>query len=186
MVSAQRNVKMAVTKIHVIRSRLDDRVSYVTNEKKTSLDGMIEYAVNGEKTEQRLYETALNCDSPGTAYHEMSNTKEYWRKTGSDLGYHIIQSFAVGETTPDEAHEIGVELARRLFGNRFEAVIGTHLNTDNLHNHIIINSVSYFDGSKFRSTKAELYRIREVSDQLCREHSLSVILQPARTRQAIR
>lgn len=166
---------MAYTKILFIRARLDDRVSYVTNEKKTALDGKIEYAVNGEKTEQRLYEAAVNCDSPETAYREMMATKERWGKTGGVLGYHIIQSFAEGETTPDEAHEIGIELARRFFGDRFEAVIGTHLNTDNLHNHIVINSVSFRDGGKYQSTMANLYRIQEVSDTLCREHSLSVI-----------
>ena len=66
----------------------------------------------------------------------------------------------------------------RLFGDRFEAVIGTHLNTDNLHNHIVINSVSFKDGGKYQSTKANMYRIREVSDNLCRGHSLSVILSP--------
>jgi len=169
---------MAVTKILFIRARLDDRVSYVTNEKKTALDGTIEYAVNEDKTEQRLYEAALNCASPETAYREMMATKDRWSKTGGVLGYHIIQSFATGETTPDEAHEIGVELARRLFGDRFEAVIGTHLNTDNLHTHIVINSVSFKDGRKYQSTKANLYRIREISDTLCREHSLSVILSP--------
>lgn len=169
---------MAVTKVLFIRSRLDDRVSYVTNEKKTALDGKIEYAINENKTEQRLYEAAVNCASPETAYQEMMSTKERWGKTGGVLGYHIIQSFAVGETTPDEAHEIGVELTRRFFGDRFEAVIGTHLNTDNLHNHIVINSVSFKDGGKYQSTKANLYRIREISDVLCREHNLSVILSP--------
>lgn len=169
---------MAITKILFIRSRLDDRVSYVANEKKTTLDGMIEYAVNDDKTEQRLYEAALNCASPETAFREMMATKERWGKTGGVLGYHIIQSFEGGETTPDEAHEIGKELARRLFGDRFEAVIGTHLNTDNLHNHIVINSVSFKDGGKYQSTRANLYRIRETSDALCREHSLSVILSP--------
>ena len=169
---------MAITKILFIRTRLDDRVSYVTNEKKTSLDGMIEYAVNENKTEQRLFEAAINCASPETAYREMTATKERWGKTCGVLGYHIIQSFVAGETTPDEAHEIGVELACRLFGDRFEAVIGTHLNTDNLHNHIVINSVSFKDGCKYQSTKANLYRIRDVSDALCREHSLSVILSP--------
>jgi hypothetical protein len=169
---------MAITKILFIRSRLDDRVSYVINEKKTTLDGMIEYAVNEDKTEQRLYEGAVNCASPETAYQEMTATKRRWGKTDGVLGYHIIQSFAAGETTPNKAHEIGIEFARRLFGDRFEAVIGTHLNTDNLHNHIVINSVSFKDGGKYQSTKANMYRIREVSDALCREHSLSVILSP--------
>ena len=105
-----------------------------------------------------------------------SATKERWGKTSGVLGYHIIQSFAAGETTPDKAHKIGIELAHRLFGDRFEAVIGTHLNTDNLHNHIVFNSVAFKDGGKYQSTKANMYRIREISDELCREHSLSVIL----------
>ncbi len=101
----------------------------------------------------------------------MTATKERWGKTGGVLGYHIIQSFATGETTPDGAHEIGIDLARRLFGARFEAVIGTHLNTDNLHTHIVINSVSFRDGGKYRSTKANMYHIREMSDALCRVES---------------
>ena len=82
--------------------------------KKTLLDGTIEYAVNHNKTEQRLYESVINCSSADNAYTEMMSTKSRWNKINGRQGYHIIQSFAPGETTPDEAHKIGIELVRRL------------------------------------------------------------------------
>lgn len=169
---------MAITKIKAINSRLDNHISYVANEKKTLLNGTIEYVVNHDKTEQRLYESVINCSSADNAYTEMISTKSQWNKISGRQGYHIIQSFAPGETTPDEAHKIGIELVRRLFGGKYEAVIGTHLNTDNLHNHIIINSVSCLDGVKCHFGKDAVNRIREVSDRLCREHDLSVIVNP--------
>lgn len=167
---------MAYTKVFAIRSRLDRSVSYAANEKKTGLNGMIEYVVNRSKTEQRLFETAINCQSPQTAYREMCVTKERWRKTGGVLGYHFIQSFSHGEVTPEQAHAIGVAFANKLFGDRFEVVIGTHLDKRHLHNHVVINSVSCTDGRKYHSSPESYYNnVRGVSDALCRENSLSVI-----------
>ena len=124
---------MAITKIFAVRSRLDDSIKYATNAEKTSaevLEGKIEYALNREKTEKQIYETALNCFSAATAYSEMQRTKEKWHKTGGVLGYHFIQSFKPKEATPETVHEIGVEFARRCFGERFEVVIGTHLRSE--------------------------------------------------------
>lgn len=92
------------------------------------------------------------------------------------MGYHFIQSFAPGEVTPEQAHALGVELARRLFGDRFEAVIGTHLDKGHLHSHIVMNSVSCMDGRKYHSSPERYYNeVRRISDDLCRENSLSVI-----------
>lgn len=168
---------MAYTKVFAIKKRLDKSVAYAANEKKTGLAGIIEYAVNRSKTEKRLFESALNCQSPQTAYEEMMETKRRWNKAGGVLGYHFIQSFAPGEVTPEQAHAIGAEFARRLFADRFEVVIGTHLDKSHLHNHIVVNSVSFTDGKKYHSSPESYYNVvRGTSDALCRENALSVII----------
>lgn len=167
---------MAYTKVFAIRKRLDKSVAYAANEEKTGLDGMIEYAVNRSKTERRLFESALNCQSPQTAFGEMMETKRRWNKPGGVLGYHFIQSFKPGEVTPAQAHAIGAEFARQLFGDRFEVVIGTHLDQAHLHNHIVVNSVSFADGLKYHSSPENYYnQVRGTSDALCRAHELSII-----------
>lgn len=167
---------MAITKIIAIRDRLDKRVAYVANAEKTALNCGVRYAVNPEKTEQSFFTAALNCSSPEHAFSEMAETKKRWRKTGDVLGYHFIQSFAPGEVTPEQAHEIGMEFARRMFGDRYEVVIGTHLDKAHLHNHIVINSVSFVDGQKYHSSPESYYNeVRGTSDELCRENDLSVI-----------
>lgn len=171
---------MAITKIYTIKNRLDKRVRYALNEKKTGLDGMIDYAVNPNKTEQRLFESALNCQR-SSAYQDMMRTKVRFDKTGGIQGFHFIQSFAPGEVTPEQAHALGMEFTRRLFGDRFEAVIGTHLDKEHLHNHIIVNSVSFVDGKKYRSNITSYYKeVRAVSDAICQEHGLSVVNKPER------
>lgn len=168
---------MAYTKVFAVRKRLDKSVAYAANEKKTGLAGIIEYAVNRSKTEKRLFESALNCQSPQTAYAEMVETKARWNKLGGVLAYHFIQSFKPGEATPEQAHAIGVEFARQLFGERFEVVIGTHLDKAHLHNHVVVNSVSFIDGLKYHSSPESYYNgVRGTSDALCRENELSVIV----------
>ncbi len=175
---------MAVTKIFAIRSQLQKSVQYAANEMKTTLDGAIEYAVNPEKTEKRLFESVLNCKSVESAYEDMQATKRRFGKTDGVLGYHFIQSFKPGEVPPEQAHQIGVEFAGRLFGDRFEAVIGTHLDKEHPHNHIIINSVSFKDGKKFRCNMQTYFKeVQRVSDELCREHGLSVITPKGRGKQ---
>lgn len=170
---------MAITKIFAIRVRLDDRLAYVVNEEKTDLNRMINYAVDEDKTVRRLFQAAINCASTETAYREMLATKRRWNKEGGVLGYHFIQSFLPGEVTPEEAHRIGIEFAQRCFGDRFEAVIGTHLDRAHLHNHIIVNSVSCLDGKKYHSSPESYYKnIRVESDKLCAENRLSVIEHP--------
>lgn len=167
---------MAITKIIAIRNRLDKRVAYVTNAEKTALDCGVRYIVNPEKTEQSFFTAVLNCSSPETAYREMVETKRRWRKMDGVQGYHFIQSFVPGEVTPEQAYEIGVEFAARLFGEKYEVVLGTHLDKAHLHNHIIVNSVSFLDGSKYHSSPASYYQdVRGTSDSLCREHDLSII-----------
>ena len=167
---------MAITKVFAIRSRFEKTVQYAANEEKTSLSGMIEYAVNPDKTEKRLFESCLNCVSVKNAARDMERTKRRYNKTGGIQGYHIIQSFQPGELTPEQTHAIGVEFARRLFGERFEIVVGTHLDKHHLHNHIAVNSVSFLDGRKLRcNMKTYFHEIQKVSDDLCREYGLSII-----------
>lgn len=167
---------MAVTKIIAIRDRLDKRVNYVVNSEKTSLDAGVAYITNPEKTEQSFFTATVKCLTIGTAYAEMMDTKRYWNKMGGVLGFHIIQSFAPGEVTPEQAHEIGLEFCKRLFKGRFQVVIGTHLDKKHLHNHIIVNSVSYMDGKKYHSNAESYFQeIQKISDDLCRENGLSII-----------
>ena len=127
---------MAYTKVFAIRARLDDRVKYAVNGEKTELDERIVYTADPEKTDTVRFVTTLNCRPAETAFAAMQKTKKKYKKMGGVLGYHFIQSFAPGEVTPEQAHEIGCEFARRLFGNDFEVVIGTHLDKAHPHNHI--------------------------------------------------
>ena len=121
---------MAYTSIIPVR-RLDSTVNYVMNKEKTtavSLEDAIGYAANHNKTEQSCYEAAFACTLE-SAFTDMRHTKERWHKTGGVQGYHLVQSFAAGEVTPELAHRIAQELADRVLGRRYEYVIGTHLNT---------------------------------------------------------
>lgn len=175
---------MGYTKIFAIRQRLDKTVAYAANEEKTRLDRLVDYAANPDKTEMRLYESCINCQSVGSAYKEMMFTKEKWEKKDGVQGYHIIQSFKPGEVTPEQAHAIGMEFAQKLFGDRYEAVVATHLNKRHYHNHIVINSVSFVDGKKYHSNQKSYFQmLRAESDRLCREHGLSVIKPQAKGKQ---
>ena len=167
---------MAITKVIAIRSRLDSRVNYVTNSKKTTLAAGLTYITNPEKTEQSFFVTAINCGSPETAYREMQQVKQRFHNTGGVLGYHFIQSFAPGEVTPEQAHRIGVAFAKEVFGDAYQVVVGTHLDRAHLHSHIIINSVSFLDGKKYHSSPISYYNtIRKTSDELCKAENLSVL-----------
>ena len=167
---------MGVTKILSIKHQLSARLNYVTNSKKTHLATDITYITNPEKMEQNFFVSAINCLTPESVYDEMMNTKIRFGKTDGVQGFHIIQSFAPGEVTPEQAHSIGLEFCKRLLGDRFEAVIGTHLDKAHLHNHIIVNSVSLIDGKKYHSSYQHYFQeIRRISDELCAEHHLMVI-----------
>ena len=150
---------MAIVKIIAIRDRLDKRVNYAINGEKTTLDAGITYAVNSEKTKQHFFASAINCESCETAYAEMQETKRCFGKAGGVVGYHFIQSFAPGEVTSEQAHRIGMAFAEKLFGGQYEAVIGTHLDKAHLHNHIVVNSVSFVDGRKYHSSPGGAVKI---------------------------
>lgn len=170
---------MAYDKIIPIRSRLDHCVNYVLDPQKTDLGRVLEYIGNGEKTVtpdgRAILETAINCQLE-TACREMQETKKRWSKQGGVLGYHLVHSYAPGEVTPEQAHTIGVEFARKLLQGRFEAVVSTHLDHEHIHNHILFNSVSCVDGKKYRDNfKAYYGDIRGTSNAVSRRHGLSVI-----------
>ena len=168
---------MAYTSVIPVR-RLDRAVKYVMNKEKTtavSLQDALDYAANRDKTEQSCFESSYACTLE-TAFADMRQTKEQWNKPGGVQGYHLVQSFAADEVTPELAHRIAKELADRVLGGRYEYVIGTHLNTGHIHSHIVWNSVSCVDGKKYRSNyKSYVTEIRAVSDELCRKYKLSVI-----------
>ena len=182
-------IVMAVTSIWAIKSRVDSVVAYVSNPEKTeavmseenlrlhAIDDVVEYVANDLKTEQRVYVSGIRCD-PDFAVHQFQRTKQHHRQTGGILAFHGYQSFKPGEVDADTAHKIGIELAKELWGDRFEVVVATHLNTDHYHNHFVVNSVSFCDGMKFNACKESYRKMREVSDRLCREHKLSVIRDP--------
>ena len=152
---------MAITKIWKFKSRLNQ---------------LIEYAINGEKTEQKLYVSGINC-IPDTAFYEMKNVKKQFFKTEGIECFHGIQSFVKDEVTLEQAHEIGVKLADELWGENFQVIVSTHLNTDNIHNHFVINSVSFIDGKRFYNTKRDYALMRKTSDRLCKEYVVTVLKQ---------
>ena len=162
--------------------RLDNAIRYTFNEKKCSrreneksLEGEIGKALNQDKTEQDLFQSAIGC-TIDSAFEDMCRIKEMWHKEQDVQGFHLVQSFAPGEISPELAHQIGMEFADRLLGGEFQAVVSTHLNTRCIHNHIVWNSVSMKTGRKYRSNeKSYVTGVRRISDELCEKHGLSVI-----------
>ncbi|QUN13818.1 relaxase/mobilization nuclease domain-containing protein [Clostridium sp. C1] len=174
---------MATTGIWKIEKRLDNVLDYTTNVEKTKhnennnyydLHNVIEYVESDYKTEEQLFVSGINC-SPKTALEEMSITKEQYGKTDGILGFHAFQSFAEGEVTPEQCHAIGVRLAEEMWGDRFEVVVSTHINTNHYHNHFVINSVSFKDGKRYYDKRETYAELRRLSDSLCEEYGLSVI-----------
>ncbi len=178
---------MAIVYIIPIHTHLHRTLAYVSNKLKTEnenyeevfldLHSVLNYTVDDLKTEKQFYVSEVGLTSLETAFTEMMNTKKLYNKKDGNLGYHIIQSFAPGEGTPELIHDIGVEFVNRAF-NGYEAVVATHLNTDCLHNHIVINSVCVETGKKFNDCMESYYNLRQISDELCREYELSVIENP--------
>jgi hypothetical protein len=179
---------MATTAIWDVQDSLSRVIDYATNPNKTGnpdfsspdfqgLQNVLEYTEQDAKTEHQFYVTGINCD-PAIAYEQMSRTKLQFQKTGGILAFHGYQAFYPGETTPEVAHEIGKRLAQELWGNRFEVVVSTHLDRNHLHNHFVLNSVSFINGKRYLDKNSTYALMREASDRLCREYSLSVIENP--------
>ena len=178
---------MAVTSIWPINGNVSKVIDYARNPEKTqeksleklaalhAIDGVVEYAANDMKTESRSYVTCIGCFREETAAEEFMEVKERYGKEGGRACYHGYMSFKPGEVDAETAHNIGVELAKRLWGDRFQIVIATHCNTNCYHNHFVINSVSDVDGLKFYNLHADYKAMRRESDKLCREYGLSVV-----------
>ena len=180
---------MAVCEIWDVKGRLDHPIDYAENPEKTAnpnyteaelqaLVDVMEYATNKDKTEKRFFVTGVNCEI-ATARDEMMIAKAQWNDQSEIVCYHGFQSFKHGEVTPEVAHEIGVRLAEKMWGDRFQVIVATHLNTQCLHNHFVVNSVSFMDGKHYHDNKANLRLLRQRSDELCREYALSVIEHPS-------
>ena len=158
--------------------RLNERHMAITKilARNARLDAAINYAINGDKTEDHILTAYLNCD-PGLAYRQMMDTKREIGKTGGRQCYHIIQSFQPGEVTPELALKIATEFAEECLPG-YEVVIGTHVDRQHIHSHLVFNSVNTMTGEKYHIRTADYYKqIRAVSDRLCREHGLSVVMQ---------
>ena len=181
---------MAVTKIWPIKNSFAAPIIYVQNSEKTlnpnagmseeslqALEDVIEYAANEDKTEMKYYVSTINCNKR-CARDEFAMVKKRFGKEGGIVAFHAYQSCAPGEVNPSEAHSIGVELARRLWGDRFQIVVATHVNTAAVHNHLVINSISFKDGKRFHGCRETTGMLREMSDRICQEHGLSVIKNP--------
>ena len=169
---------------------LSDVIAYAVNEEKTRrksrggkdvADASTEIDNEHEKVMQQ-YVSGINC-TPTTARSEMMAVKKRYGKDEGIMAFHGYQSFAPGECTPAMAHEIGVRLAEELWGSRFQVLVATHLDkAHHLHNHFVVNSVSYADGKRYHRTNQDYRDMRSASDRLCREYGLSVIEHPEKAK----
>lgn len=161
---------------------MKDVIDYAENPDKTTdqtyldddLYRALSYTQNDEKTDQKMYVSTINCPKHDP-YGAMMATKRQFGKMGGNVAYHGFQSFKPGEVTPEEAHKIGMETAKQMWGDEYQIVVTTHLNTDSLHNHFVINSVSFKTGRKFENHVSDHYKLREISDAICREYNKSVL-----------
>ena len=167
---------MATTKIWAVKNRLDHVLEYVSNEEKT-IDKLGNYISRDSATENQKYMTCINCSS-NDPFTSMMNVKESFHDNSKIIAYHAIQSFKPGEGNADIVHEIGVKTAEKLFGDRYQFVVCTHLDKEHLHNHIVINPISIVDGKRYHNSMKDIYKLREVSDELCKEYGLSIIDEP--------
>ena len=175
---------MATTKIWAIKNSVNDALKYIANSKKTKnpdLELTLSYAGNKDKTvlenEEVMYVTGVNCNRE-TAYEEMKFVQKRFNKTTGNVAYHAYQSFKTGEVTPKQAHDIGVKLARLMWGSDYQVLVATHFNTGTYHNHFVVNSVNMWTGKKFNCDKKAYYQFRYLSDKLCEENDLTVIKNP--------
>lgn len=135
----------------------------MTNKEKTVLKNAVAYAVNPSKNKERVLEGSSGC-SIDNAHTQMKETKDSYGKKGGVLGYHIIQSFAPNEVTPEQAFAISREFVYRYLALKYEAVWSTHVDKNHIHSHIVFNSVSYVDGKKYVSNRKTYAEIQRISD----------------------
>ena len=150
---------MAITKIHPIKSTLNLAISYI---------------VNGEKTDEQILVSTHKCHQE-TAHTQFLRTRNDAGTNGTVLARHLIQSFLPGEASPEMAHQIGLELCKKILKDEYEFVLSTHIDKGHIHNHIIFNNVNMVTGKCYQSNKKSYHQIRYQSDKLCKENNLSVI-----------
>ena len=173
---------MAVTGFWPIYKNLKATLDYADNPDKTTareyldddLYAALSYAENDNKTDRKMYVGGINC-SKQYAYAEMIAVQRRFGIRGKVVGYHGIQSFKTGEVTPEQAFAIGMKTARRMWCDKYQVLVTVHLNTDNVHCHFVVNPVSFKDGTKFQNKIGDHKELRRVSDEICREHGLSVL-----------
>ncbi len=151
---------MAYTKIHAIKATVDKAIDYICNP---------------EKTDEKIFISSFAC-SPETAAIDFKYTLDHCRENSPNKAYHLIQAFAPGEVSFEEAHKIGKELADRLLQGKYSYVVTTHIDKGHVHNHIIFCAADNINHDKYHDCKQSYYRIRHLSDELCKEHNLSVII----------
>ena len=151
---------MAYTKIHAIKATVDKAIDYICNP---------------EKTYEKMFVSSYAC-SPETAAYDFKYTLDHCRENSPNKAYHLIQAFAPGEVGFEEAHRIGKELADKLLEGKFSYVVTTHIDKGHVHNHIIFCAADNIEHNKYHDCKQSYYRIRKLSDELCKEHNLSVII----------
>ncbi len=159
------------------RQQFQDIIDYTMagyHDENDDMANVLDYAAKGIKTEQKKYVSGINC-SPEYARDQMMLTKTHYHKKGGILLWHGYQSFKPGEVTPEEAHKIGLELAQKLWGDDYEVLVCTHLDTAHIHNHFVVNSVSWRTGKKLDVRWRDMAR---ESDRLCRQYDKSIVENP--------
>ena len=151
---------MAYTKIHAIKATVDKAIDYICNP---------------EKTDEKMFVSSYAC-SPETAAYDFKYTLDHCRENSPNKAYHLIQAFAPGEVGFEEAHRIGKELADKLLEGKYSYIVTTHIDKGHVHNHIIFCAADNIEHNKYHDCKQSYYHIRKLSDELCREHNLSVII----------
>ena len=151
---------MAYTKIHAIKATVDKAIDYICNP---------------EKTDEKMFVSSYAC-SPETAAYDFKYTLDHCRENSPNKAYHLIQAFAPGEVSFEEAHQIGKELADKVLEGKYSYVVTTHIDKGHVHNHIIFCAADNIEHDKYHDCKQSYYRIRKLSDELCKEHNLSVII----------
>ena len=179
---------MAVSKLWKVTQRLGQVIDYATNPEKTAnpeytqeeyqaLKDVLAYAKDEEKTEREFFCEGINCNV-STARDQFITVKEQFDKTDGIQAYHGYLSFKENEVTSEQAQQIGMEFAKKMWGERFQVVVTTHLNTKHLHCHFVINSVSFVDGKRLQNKEKSWYYFRHIADEICLEHKLSVVEHP--------
>ena len=173
---------MATSKLWAVKYNLKKVIDYAANPNKTynpkfsdeqyqALADVLTYAQDEEKTEQQFFVQGINCN-PSIAREQFVEVKERFGKTDGIQAYHGYLSFKEQNITPEQAQAIGMEFAQRVWGERFQVVVTTHLNTQHLHCHFVINSISCVDGKRLQNSEKAWFKFRHIADELCKEHGL--------------